>query len=805
MDTFLFQNLAQPRGLPEDGPQNQRRSLAYIASIWLQGPHEDFPLCDFADYLVIRGWDKEKLKRGLWREAHPGNRTRSDIECTVAAISTIQSWLTFGFLESVFQERVPVGKYVRRVNPSLSPILKYAWDTFKDKLSPYLGKPEMEHIEIFYTQHLVSHLVHLSFKHRQAVNTGVGSEEYALRFKPAYREFANALAAFDQVDVYLPESNQRMNPQDPDTPTGFYFHWILLFPTLLGETVRTHLSALVPDVEITEPRQVTKLFVKRLLKSQSKWCPWTIEKLQTTTNYSVIWWLFSSMLEDMSKKPHDNCDEKACVAYRVPNESAYPTEHVNGCNGYCDVLHPDMGKIAQVYTSGGVPLILAEKAEEANSATKYDFNILRHDPSDESATAYSAFSHVWADGFGSTTEKGMPMCQVEFLVDAASSVQQTQSGLITFWIDSLCIPGDRNLRRRAIETMASVYKSANSVIVLDQTLQQCSIKSSPEELLLRIYTSPWMNRVWTYQEGVLASKLYFKLSDGYCPLDFPLMEADVAGPLHIPIFLDNMHDIYNYLRVQLANLNGAIRPINISHVAIELRWRDTLHRDPNGKNDELVAVGVLLGLNMADLLEAKGLERMKRFLIMVKQLPRNIIFTEANKLPFAGFRWAPTTFLVRDSRRPRVDLDDKGVLCTTKGLLGRYIVFQVSKSRPVHQDWRKRHTIIDTTSGPAKWFDITDPDKTAFDFDFIIILPEELPESKRNTIMVAAAALSSDVTESDGDLKIVEGQSVDLVCNYQRLIHLAIFRDFSSLPPAHFDREPVFVDGRFASKTILLR
>lgn len=804
MDTFLFQNLAEPRELPGDGPQNQRRSAAYIASVWLECPHEDFPPCDFGDYLGVRGWDKENLKRGLWRAAHPDNATRSDIECTVAAVSTIQSWLTLGFLESVFQERVPVDKYIRTVHISFSPYLRSMWETVKGSLSPYLRQPETERFRIFYTQHLVSNLVHLSFKHRQAVNTGIGSDEYALKFRAAFIEFANTLADFDLVDMYRPESNSIWNPQDPNTPPGSLFHWMLLFPTLLGETVRLHMSALVPEVDIKEPRQITKL-VKVALKNESKWCPWAIEKLRRTTNYSVLWWLLSSMFEDLSTKSHHECDEKACIAYRVSDESAYPIQHVNGCNGNCDTLHPDMDKIAIIYKSGGFPVIIAEKSKESNPSSTYLFGIGRSDPLDASAILYTAFSHVWADGFGSTCEQGMPMCQVEFLADAASSVQQTQSGINAFWIDSICIPKDEQLRRKAIETMASVYKSAASVIVLDRTLQKCSINSSPEELLLRIHTSPWMNRVWTYQEGVLASKLYFKMSDGYCPLDFPLTEANVAGPLHVPVFLDLMHDIYNYLRSQLSNLNSAIMPINISHVAIELRWRDTLHRDPHGKNDELVAVGVLLGLNMAHLLEAKGLERMKRFLLMVKKLPRNIIFTEVEKLPFTGFRWAPTTFLVQDNRRLYVDLDSKGALCTPNGLLGRYIVFQVKQSHPVHLVWNKRHTVIDTQSVSARWFDLTNQDKTAFDFDYLIILPDEIPESKRNTIMMAVAALKEDLSGSSDNLKMVEGQSVDLVCKYQRLINLANFRDWSSPPNAHLDPEPVYIDGWFESKIIFLR
>jgi hypothetical protein len=146
-----------------------------------------------------------------------------------------------------------------------------------------------------------------------------------------------------------------------------------------------------------------------------------------------------------------------------------------------------------------------------------------------------------------------------------------------------------------------------------------------------------MNRVWTYQEGVLSTKLYFKLSDAYCLLDFPNTEMNIVGPLHIPMFRDHTHDIYKYLIAQVQHLNGALEPINISHVASELRWRDTLHRDPNGKNDELIAVGVLLGLNMSYLLKAKGHDRMIRFLLLVRGLPRNIIFSEVERLQHAGF------------------------------------------------------------------------------------------------------------------------------------------------------------------------
>jgi hypothetical protein len=76
-----------------------------------------------------------------------------------------------------------------------------------------------------------------------------------------------------------------------------------------------------------------------------------------------------------------------------------------------------MDKITLVYMSVGIPLIFIEKCKESNSTSKYDFGIIRNDPLDISATAYTAFSYVWADGFGSTSEQGMPICQVDFLVN----------------------------------------------------------------------------------------------------------------------------------------------------------------------------------------------------------------------------------------------------------------------------------------------------------------------------------------------------------------------------------------------------
>jgi hypothetical protein len=94
---------------------------------------------------------------------------------------------------------------------------------------------------------------------------------------------------------------------------------------------------------------------------------------------------------------------------------------------------------------------------------------------------------------------------------------------IPFWIDTVCVPTARkdtvtaegkHLRTRAIESMYTVYDGAEKVLVLDASVMRCvSGTSTLEEKVLTILCSPWGQRLWTYQEGVLARDLYFQFAD----------------------------------------------------------------------------------------------------------------------------------------------------------------------------------------------------------------------------------------------------------------------------------------------------
>ncbi len=99
-----------------------------------------------------------------------------------------------------------------------------------------------------------------------------------------------------------------------------------------------------------------------------------------------------------------------------------------------------------------------------------------------------------------------------------------------FWIDSLCIPNNKehtsisdanreeieSSKAKAINSMAQLYAGAEKVLVLDPEIRELPselVNDDNELLALYIRTSPWMARSWPLQEGALAQNLYFQLKN----------------------------------------------------------------------------------------------------------------------------------------------------------------------------------------------------------------------------------------------------------------------------------------------------
>ena len=79
--------------------------------------------------------------------------------------------------------------------------------------------------------------------------------------------------------------------------------------------------------------------------------------------------------------------------------------------------------------------------------------------------------------------------------------------------------------------MKSTYKSADKIIVFDNSLEIIDSDVAPEEALIRLRYSPWSTRLWTMQEGRLGRNLYFQFRDKIISFDNHPYQGGTYGSL----------------------------------------------------------------------------------------------------------------------------------------------------------------------------------------------------------------------------------------------------------------------------------
>ncbi|KAJ4291598.1 hypothetical protein N0V88_006198 [Collariella sp. IMI 366227] len=298
------------------------------------------------------------------------------------------------------------------------------------------------------------------------------------------------------------------------------------------------------------------------------WCPSTINYLISSANLATL--RLALLQGALYEEQHPECTGEKCALVNVDTDH-YFTQHTSeGCG--CSFLGPDVSRIAELLRQEKIPVIRPGAREDSSKTVS--ISVL-----DGSCTEYVAFSHVWADGLGSTSEVGLPACQLRRLAGMASEL--VESG--AFWIDGLCVPGHADLRKLAIRTMADTYRKAKAVLVLDNGIMAASSTTNRTDILLRAFVSRWMRRLWTFQEAVLAKDIYIKVSD----TALPLMRL-------VPEFKEQLVDpVLTGLGLAFASLvsRGRARIFNITDVARELRWRDT-----SKTADETLAIASLLNM-----------------------------------------------------------------------------------------------------------------------------------------------------------------------------------------------------------------
>ena len=296
-------------------------------------------------------------------------------------------------------------------------------------------------------------------------------------------------------------------------------------------------------------------------------------------------WLWASELNDLAGRDHSGCSIAKCHALHLASDARYSESHAEDCDGNCPRSYVQTDQVLQVLSQTHIPLISAKPCPTEESS--YALKVVSLDPKAiESDAQYVAFSHVWSDGLGSTTEQGIPSCQARFLARISSAELAQVDDQITFWIDSMCVPRDSTGRKKAIELMSETYQLASTVLVLDNTIRKVALnaeygKQNSPEVLLRIYTSPWNYRVWTYQEGGLAPRLVFLLADEQkIVLDFALHSglregsSEHSSPFSLTRGQAWFRHVYSKLYAEVRVFSPLAQQrnvVNIGTVAIQLR------------------------------------------------------------------------------------------------------------------------------------------------------------------------------------------------------------------------------------------
>ncbi|KAF2769675.1 hypothetical protein EJ03DRAFT_91578 [Teratosphaeria nubilosa] len=168
----------------------------------------------------------------------------------------------------------------------------------------------------------------------------------------------------------------------------------------------------------------------------------------------------------------------------------------------------------------------------------------------------------------------------------------------TFWTDTLLVPLVPHMRRLAISRMASIYRNAKAMIVLDHDLS--TVQGSRTSRALQAALCDWITRLWTFQEGRMALyKTFFAFKDRLVPIyelsqglwHLDTLSEILIGPYH-PVRLGKplLWSLGEAERFE-ANRRG-----DLMELAESLQMRSTTRA-----SDEAICLATMLGLDVLKL------------------------------------------------------------------------------------------------------------------------------------------------------------------------------------------------------------
>lgn len=592
---------------------------------------------DLNMYPAVRGWNMQRAwDNGDLRQAHLSLQDEN-LEPAVVGIrvaAMLQSWLYFGILEAI------IGKWVDVT---------------------YLVRPNNAGVPLLYSRNLPFALYAWLRKLK-----GLPAEKRRADLDRAYDNLMIIATCLQKLLLWSDESTSSAQAKWTEQNYPGYNGLILMItPAIIRMTdvIGTTRDRVVAETDVRIVGFANLPDAQAIRNTRLKdrgWCSFLISYCQHSMNDSVLDWLDGSQMTSPSQG-HEACDSKECSRNNI-DAGAYKMLHrTPTCQ--CKILRPQLQKVLQAIDENRIPTMALVGDRDTLQLE------VTSSPSDSSGH-YVAFSHVWADGLGSTTEQGIFTCQARQL--AALAEQATEADM-SWWIDSVCVPDSKPYRQRSIAQLRNVYMNATKVIIIDSTISQCSSDANAEQLLWTLASSPWMQRLWTYQEGFLATSIVAQFRDTLVELDSGMLPRSDM-PATVQVVWISLFSVIANLRPDQSQQMG--RKTNLGEVLTALNWRTTSKR-----GDETLAVAALLNLDTMALTETRPEDRMRAFLLMVRYMPQDIIFFSGPKMSEAPFRWAPATLMARSTTVVDPSHDQQLAECTPGGLEGRQRFLLLAESQ----------------------------------------------------------------------------------------------------------------------------
>ena len=409
-------------------------------------------------------------------------------------------------------------------------------------------------------------------------------------------------------------------------------------------------------------------FEQRLL--DNGWCPNLVKRLRTDLGIEGLYYASLIELADFDRS-HDICTVSACVAYNHAKDEIYLFQHsVQYCPckdehclhlaNSCICSEPSnmataASEAVAIVENGQTPLVSLVKED---SGLRIQITPFRH------GIKYVAISHVWSDGMGNPHQNSLPLCQIQaldhFVGKACASLDDTDPAY--FWIDTICVPRAPDpLRWAAIAAMRDTYRDAERVLVICRELSTIPLPSTPDEILVRIFRSKWMTRLWTLQEGALAARLAFQFADhaiDYAYLD-DLMIAAIADVTTISRLVGNRanHALSSITSIISSNFSEDAQGEKRQEIYSSL-WSALRHRATSRRSDEAICAAILLGVKLASVLDSPNEKKMEAFWTSQDEVPTGILWVNGPRMDVDSLRWAPESLL--DARTWALSFPDRG-------------------------------------------------------------------------------------------------------------------------------------------------